>query len=61
MKGVFGKVLTMVISLVLAALALILIWYFNEKLFGYFGALLLEGLKSFFCSMLGFVGKPFGC
>lgn len=46
-KGTFGETLRIVIALVFAVTALILIWYFHEKIFGFFGGVLLEGLKCF--------------
>ena len=62
MKGTFGETLRIVIALVLAITALILIWYFHEKIYAFFGSVLLEGMKNFFCSLLGPVGKPLpGC
>ncbi|MBI1978656.1 MAG: hypothetical protein HYS62_01180 [Candidatus Aenigmarchaeota archaeon] len=51
-KGTFGETLRIVISLVLAITALILIWYFHDKITAFFGGLLLEGMKNFFCSLL---------
>ena len=51
-KGTFGEVLGIVISLVFALGALIAIWYFHDKLFAFFGGLLLEGLKNFVCSVV---------
>lgn len=58
MKGTFGETLRIVIALVFAVTALILIWYFHDKLFAFFGGLLLEGLKNFICSVLPFgLGK----
>lgn len=53
-KGTFSATLTIVISLVFAVAALVLIWYFHDKLFEFFGGLLLEGLKNFVCSILLF-------
>ena len=62
MKGTFGETLRIVMALVFAITALILIWYFHEKIFGFFGGLLLEGLKNFVCSLLGPLGGPLpGC
>ncbi len=46
-KGTFGEALGIVIALIFAITALILIWYFHEKLFAFFGGALLEGLKNF--------------
>lgn len=43
----FGEILRILILLVFAVLALVLIWYFHEKLFAFFGSILLEGLKNF--------------
>lgn len=47
MKGTFGETLRIVIALVFAVTALILIWYFHDKIFAFFGGVLLEGLKCF--------------
>lgn len=46
-KGTFGETLRIVIALVFAVAALVLIWYFHEKLFAFFGGIFLEGLKNF--------------
>lgn len=55
MKGTFGVTLGIVIALVFAVTALILIWHFNEKIAAFFGGVLLEGLKGFIKSVLGWV------
>lgn len=57
-KGTFGETLRIVIALVFAVTALILIWYFHDKIFAFFGGVLLEGLKGFICSVvpLGLLG-----
>ena len=52
MKDTFGETLRIVMALVFAITALILIWYFHEKIFGFLGSVLLEGLKNFICSVL---------
>ena len=58
-KGTFNESLSIVISLVLAVAALILIWYFHQKIFAFFGEVLLEGLKNFiFCTLRSII--PFG-
>lgn len=51
-KGTFGETLRIVIGLVFAVTALILIWYFHDKLFAFFGGVFLEGLKGFVCSLI---------
>lgn len=63
MKGTFGETLRIVIALVFAITALILIWYFHDKLFAFFGSTLLEGMRNFFCSLLpGWINVlPGGC
>jgi len=45
-------------ALIFAVTALILIWYFHDKLAAFFGGILLEGLKNFICSVvpLGLLG-----
>lgn len=53
-KGTFGETLRIVMALVFAVTALILIWYFHEKIFAFFGGIFLEGLKNFVCSILPF-------
>lgn len=62
-KGTFGETLRIVIALVFAVTALILIWYFHEKIFAFFGEILLEGLKNFICSLIPSIGgwKPGAC
>lgn len=52
MKGTFGETLRVVIALVFAVAALILIWYFQDKITAFFGGLLLEGLKNFICDVI---------
>jgi len=52
-KGTFGETLRIVIALVFAVTALILIWYFHDKIFVFFGELLLGGLKNFVCGLPG--------
>ncbi|MBU5537463.1 MAG: hypothetical protein QW818_01475 [Candidatus Aenigmatarchaeota archaeon] len=47
MKGTFGETLRIVIALVFAITALILIWYFQDKIAAFFGGLLLRGLECF--------------
>ncbi|MEM5797266.1 MAG: hypothetical protein QXD72_01140 [Candidatus Aenigmatarchaeota archaeon] len=47
MKGTFGETLRIVIALVFAITALILIWYFHDKIAAFFGNVLLEGLRNF--------------
>lgn len=48
-KGVFGKVLTMIISLVTAVVALILIWSILEKVTGFSIGLLAGSFGKFLC------------
>jgi len=62
MKGTFGETLRIVIALVFAVTALILIWYFHEKIFAFFGGVLLEGLKNFvLCIIKDLPLVPGGC
>ncbi len=46
-KGTFEASLGVVISVILAVAALVLIWYFHEKIFGFFSGVILEGLQNF--------------
>ena len=48
----FGEILRFVALLILAVVAIVLIWYFHEKLFVFFSDILLEGLKNFVCSLI---------
>ncbi|MBI2547556.1 MAG: hypothetical protein HYW23_03870 [Candidatus Aenigmarchaeota archaeon] len=57
-KGTFSLGMGIIVSLVLAFIALILIWYFHEKIFAVFSGLLLEGLKGYMCSL---IHVPFIC
>ena len=63
MKGTFGETLRIVIALVFAVTALILIWYFHEKIFSFFSDTLLNGLKGFICDLIPGIGdwKPGSC
>jgi len=60
MKGTFGETLRIVIALIFAVTALILIWYFHDQLFSFFGSVLLEGLKNFIKSIVCGGYKPIG-
>ncbi|MBI2084102.1 MAG: hypothetical protein HYT70_00605 [Candidatus Aenigmarchaeota archaeon] len=48
-KGVFGKVLTMIITLITAAIALVLIWSILEKITGVSIGLLGAAMNRFAC------------
>ncbi|MBI2542830.1 MAG: hypothetical protein HYW24_01465 [Candidatus Aenigmarchaeota archaeon] len=57
-KAVFGKVLTLIISLLLASLALLLIYFFGEKIFSFVSETLFTGLKGFVCDLIGISKIP---
>ena len=57
-KGMTSEPLKLVMYLILAITALVLIWYFHEKLFAFVSGILLEGLKNFVISVLkGILGN----
>jgi hypothetical protein len=45
-KAVIGMSITTIISLILALVALILIWWFHEKVFTFFKDVLLRGIEN---------------
>ncbi len=46
-KAVSGKVMTILIEVLLALLAIVLVWVFHEKIFDFMNNVLLEGIKNF--------------
>jgi hypothetical protein len=59
-KAVSGMVIVTVISLILAIMALIIIWFFHEKIFAFFSETLLPAIQRMLCSVTNPLKSIFG-
>ena len=46
-KAVSGKIMTILIEILLALIAIALVWYFHQQVFDFMKNVLMEGIRNF--------------